>query len=146
MRVYLDMCCLKRPFDDQTQPRIRIETEAVLAILAAPEATIEFITSPALALENDQNPVRSRAAKVQHWLDSVLSVEFPEDELETRTGDLIQRGFKNFDAFHVACAELGGAKLLCTCDDRFLATANRYVSHLKVRVVGPLELVREILP
>ena len=34
MRIYLDSCCLQRPLDDQTQPRIRIETEAVLTILA----------------------------------------------------------------------------------------------------------------
>ena len=35
MTIYLDMCCLKRPFDDQTQPRIALETAAVLAILQA---------------------------------------------------------------------------------------------------------------
>lgn len=34
MVIYLDVCCLKRPFDDQAQPRIRIETEAVLGLLA----------------------------------------------------------------------------------------------------------------
>lgn len=31
MRIYLDCCCLQRPLDDQTQPRIRLEAEAVLA-------------------------------------------------------------------------------------------------------------------
>ena len=31
--VYLDVCCLNRPFDDQTQDRIRLESEAVLLIL-----------------------------------------------------------------------------------------------------------------
>ncbi|HSW44151.1 MAG TPA: hypothetical protein VLM89_01100 [Phycisphaerae bacterium] len=33
MRVYLDVSCLNRPFDDQTQPRIRLEAEAVGLIL-----------------------------------------------------------------------------------------------------------------
>jgi hypothetical protein len=32
MRIYLDNGCFNRPFDDQTQPRIRIETEAKLEI------------------------------------------------------------------------------------------------------------------
>ncbi|WP_256875183.1 hypothetical protein [Nostoc sp. C052] len=32
--IYLDVCCLNRPFDDQTQERIRLEAEAVLLILA----------------------------------------------------------------------------------------------------------------
>lgn len=33
MRIYLDVCCLNRPFDDQTQDRIHLEAEAVLTIL-----------------------------------------------------------------------------------------------------------------
>jgi hypothetical protein len=33
MRIYLDVCCLCRPFDDQSSHRIRMETEAVIAIL-----------------------------------------------------------------------------------------------------------------
>jgi hypothetical protein len=33
MRIYLDVCCINRPFDDQTEERIRMESEAVLAIL-----------------------------------------------------------------------------------------------------------------
>ena len=33
MRIYLDACCLNRPFDDQRQPRIRLEAEAISLIL-----------------------------------------------------------------------------------------------------------------
>ncbi|MFA6225300.1 MAG: hypothetical protein WC620_03735 [Methanoregula sp.] len=33
MRIYLEVGCLCRPFDDQTSNRIRMETEAVIAIL-----------------------------------------------------------------------------------------------------------------
>ena len=33
MKLYMDVCCLNRPFDDQSQDRIRIESEAILAIL-----------------------------------------------------------------------------------------------------------------
>ena len=32
MRVYLDNCCYNRPFDDQTQPSVRLETEAKLLV------------------------------------------------------------------------------------------------------------------
>ena len=32
--IYLDVCCLNRPFDDQSQPRIHLESEAILTILA----------------------------------------------------------------------------------------------------------------
>lgn len=33
MKIYLDVCCLNRPFDDQSQDRIRLQAEAVLLIL-----------------------------------------------------------------------------------------------------------------
>ena len=32
--VHLDVCALSRPFDDQSQMRIRLETDAVLLILS----------------------------------------------------------------------------------------------------------------
>lgn len=34
MKIYMDVCCFNRPFDDQTQDRIRIESDAILAILS----------------------------------------------------------------------------------------------------------------
>jgi hypothetical protein len=33
MKLYLDSCCYNRPYDDQTQERIHLEGEAVLAII-----------------------------------------------------------------------------------------------------------------
>lgn len=35
--IYFDVCCLNRPFDDQTQERIKLESEAVLSILSGCE-------------------------------------------------------------------------------------------------------------
>ena len=32
MRIYLDNCCFNRPFDNQTDIKIRLETEAKLYI------------------------------------------------------------------------------------------------------------------
>jgi hypothetical protein len=32
MRIYLDNCCFNRPFDDQSQTRVRLEAEAKLEI------------------------------------------------------------------------------------------------------------------
>ena len=32
MRVYLDNCCYNRPFDEQSQLRIRLETEAKMEV------------------------------------------------------------------------------------------------------------------
>ena len=37
MRIYLDNCALNRPFDDRSQERIRLETEAIIVILSRVE-------------------------------------------------------------------------------------------------------------
>ena len=34
MRIYMDVCCLNRPFDDLSQDRVYLEAEAVLSIVS----------------------------------------------------------------------------------------------------------------
>jgi len=57
----LDVCCLNRPFDDQTQPRIRLESEAILIILAQCEQRQwEWVGSEVLMM-HCTSPVRKAA-------------------------------------------------------------------------------------
>lgn len=52
-RVYLDTSAYNRPFDDQTQPKIFLETQAVVIILLMIEAkTVELISSSVLEFES----------------------------------------------------------------------------------------------
>lgn len=61
MRIYLDCCCLQRPRDNQTQPRIRIETEAVLVILASVQnGDMTLLGSEALEYELSRIPDEER--------------------------------------------------------------------------------------
>jgi DNA-binding helix-hairpin-helix protein with protein kinase domain len=54
-RVYLDICCFKRPFDDASVERIRREAEAVASILAAAEAgLVKLVRSPAHDFKGDK--------------------------------------------------------------------------------------------
>ena len=145
MRVYFDMCCLKRPFDDQSQPRVHLESEAVLTLLGAGPEKVEFVRGAALDLENDQNPLPQRAAKVRLWLQGLPLLDTTVTAVADRTQELVDLGFKGFDALHLASAEFVGAEVLCTCDDRLLATARRHGPILKIRVVNPLDLVHEVL-
>src|SRR6266446_1362410 len=57
MKLYLDLCCLKRPFDDQSQARIQLETLAIEAVLQlCRNGDHEVITSDDLRFENARNP------------------------------------------------------------------------------------------
>ena len=52
MKLYLDNCCNNRPFDDQNQERIHLESAAVLSIIKRTRAGMDTIlASPALNLE-----------------------------------------------------------------------------------------------
>lgn len=146
MRVYLDICCLKRPFDDQSQPRIHLEAEAVLALLDAAGTQIEFLHAKAHDLENDQNPLPTRAARVRQWLERIPLADLADDVLQARTGEPMAWGFKNFDAFHLASAEAASVEAFATCDDRLQAAATRHSASLRVRVVNPVNLARQVLP
>ena len=144
MLIYLDMCCLKRPFDDQSQPRIRLETEAVLTLLAMESDQLQFVRSQALILENSSNPLPERAARVQQWL-SAADVWHASDlnGLEQRVNRLMQSGLKSFDALHVACAEQAGAQQFVTVDDRLLGALLRIAQQLSVHPVSAIECAQE---
>jgi len=145
MVLYLDMCCIKRPFDDQSQPRIRLESEAVLTMLAAESAALRFVRSAALFLENEQNPLPFRAARVRSWLKAADPIA-DAAAIASRADELKTLGLKTFDALHVASAEAAAADLFVTCDDRLVAASRKAASLLRVRVLGVLEAAAEVLP
>lgn len=145
MVLYLDICCLKRPFDDQAQPRVRIEAEAVLGLLAADASRVTFLRSAAHDLENDQNPLPWRAERVRAWLADRALATSDAEPLRLRTTELIDSGLAGFDALHLACAEAAGADVFVTCDDRLLAVARRLGPAIKVRVGELIAVAREVL-
>ena len=144
MRIYLDLCCLKRPFDLQEQPVIRLQTEAVLSILALPSSTFELLQSPALLLENSLNLNQARREAVALWLSEAVATSPDESDLAVRLKELVAMGFKSFDAVHLASAELAGADAFLTVDLQFLRLAARIGDELHVSVTDPVHFIEEI--
>jgi hypothetical protein len=57
VRVYLDTSVYSRPFDDQSQPRIWLETLAVSVIFQMiDQGELELVTSTVLLYETNRNP------------------------------------------------------------------------------------------
>ncbi len=145
MRIYLDLCCLKRPFDLQEEPIIRLQTEAVLSIFALPVDTVELLQSPALVLENSLNTDQARREAVALWLSEAVAIPLlNETDLSVRIEELIAKGFKNFDAFHLASAELSDAAAFLTVDLQLLKLASRFSGELHVPVTDPVHFIEEV--
>lgn len=146
MRIYLDMCCLQRPMDNQAYLRIHIEAEAILGILAWCEAGhADLLNSVALEYEVNHNPHPPRKAFVQETLSrSVFTVQ-ATDSVEQRARNFGKLGIKVLDSLHLACAVEAQANYFCTCDDRFLRRAKQMDTG-QTKVVSPLELIEVIEP
>lgn len=144
-RVYLDVCCLNRPFDDQTQDRIRLEAEAVVLILARFQAgEWEWVSSEAVDFEVEQIPDATRRAHVQLLLGHAQRT-VPVTQAETeRMQQLVALGFQSMDALHIACAETAATDVFLSTDDRLLRRAARVAAQLQVRAENPLTWLREV--
>lgn len=146
VKLYLDVCCLQRPFDDQTQARIRLEAEAIKLILDRIEdGQFEWLTSEVVDYEIAQNPDAERALKAKLLADHA-GKKVIVDTIETaRAGELERLGFTGFDALHLACAESGDADVFLTTDDKLMKRAIRVSKKLDVRVANPLQWAQENL-
>lgn len=143
---YLDLCCLNRPFDEQHQPRVRLEAEAVLGLIhLAILGELRWVTSDVLELESGRNPDADRRAEVDVLLGTATSRVAVGQQERQRGTELQARGFKAFDALHIACAESASVDALLTTDDRLLRRALQEAGKLAVRVENPAKWYPEAI-
>jgi len=144
--VYLDTCCLNRPFDDQTQAHIHLEAEAVLLIMARCAARQwEWLSSDILDYEIAQTPDPERRARVALLARYAQRYVTVNDDITIRAMALETLGVDAFDALHIASAEAGQADVFLTTDRALLRRAARIAGALSIRVVNPLTWLREVL-
>jgi predicted nucleic acid-binding protein len=121
MRIYLDLCCYNRPFDEQTQIVIRLETEAKLFIQQEIQnGQIELVWSSMLDYENADNPSPEVRNRIATWKTLAAVVCKMSSTVRQRAAALVQLGIKHNDAVHIACAIEGGAEYFITTDKRIL--------------------------
>ena len=141
MRVYLDTCAIQRPLDDLSQLRVRLEADAVIALIELCEAgALELVASSAHDIENGQNPYPDRHA---HAADVIAVAQvFAETTaaVAERAGTYARSGLRRLDALHLASAVESGAAFFCTTDDRLLRVG-RDADTRTTAVVSPLELI-----
>ena len=143
VRIYLDTSVYNRPFDDQQQPRIWLETMAFSVILQMIEAGEGvLVTSSVVAYETSKNPHTERRAWVGRI--SALAGEFVNlnPTIRQRATVLEGLGIKALDALHVACAESVSVDFLLTCDDRLIRRYGQ-IRDTKLNVTDPMTFVRD---
>jgi len=146
VKIYLDVCCLNRPFDDQRQDRIRLESEAIVLILKRLRSGAwEWISSEAVSFEVAQTPDLERRHRVECLIRYAHYSVLIEAPIVKRATEFEGMGFDAYDAIHLACAEHCNAKVFLTTDDKLLRFARMNSGQLKVNVRNPLIWLKEVI-
>ncbi len=145
MKIYLDNCCLNRPFDDQSNPRIHLESEAIKTIISLCEnGHWTMVSSDVLMFEINNAPDIPRS-KILYLIAQLSSEIIPLTEsIRQRAKTYENYGLQAFDALHLASAE-GEADIFLTTDDKFHKKAQQ-LPRLTVKLFNPLQWLEEVLP
>ncbi|MCL2346704.1 MAG: hypothetical protein FWC50_00435 [Planctomycetaceae bacterium] len=121
IRLYLDNCCFNRPFDDQSQLLVQLETEAKLFIQEEiKKGTFELVWSYILDEENSSNPSPDKKEQISSWKPLAISDVEASSEVIRLAKEFAKQGLKSMDALHVACAIDASAEYFITVDGGIL--------------------------
>jgi predicted nucleic acid-binding protein len=120
-KIYLDVCALSRPLDDQNYARIRLDTEAVNLILSKVRAgNYRLLVSPVHLKEIEAIPDMIERIELRTLLMELgESTEGDRSKIRKRAEDLVLLGFGIADSAHVASAEYHQADFI-SCDKKLL--------------------------
>jgi predicted nucleic acid-binding protein len=136
-KIYLDNCCFNRPYDDQSQLRIELETKAKLYIQQKIlNGAVVLVSSVILEFENNDNPYPLRKAMIRDFLLNAKEYVAASEEVVAVAKQVSATGIKAKDAAHVACA-------ICAGCDYFISTDSRLLKYRddRIRLVNPIEYV-----
>ncbi|MCF7996825.1 MAG: PIN domain-containing protein [Chromatiaceae bacterium] len=144
MKIYLDNCCFNRPFDDQSNQRVHLESEAIKAILSQFEnGEWNLIVSDISQYEIANTPEPERRQKLQSLIKLAAIKITLTQEIRQRAKIFETTGIKAFDAMHLASAETH-ADIFLTVDDK-LHTKARILNDLRIDVSTPLIWLNKVL-
>ena len=129
LRIYLDMCCYNRPYDDYIQSLIK-------------EKKLELIVSYMLRYECSKNPFEMRRNTIFDFMRENAFGYVGDDRkelIEARAIEIMKRGIRFKDAYHVASAIYAGCEYFISTDIRLL----KYHTE-EIRMVTPIEFVTEM--
>ncbi len=143
MKIYLDNCCFNRPFDDQSQLRIKIETEAKLKIQDDIRGNkLQLAWSYILDYENNKNPFAERKEQVSGWKKYSAEDILANSEILNLATSLNQKGFRKMDSLHIACAIYAQCDYFVTTDDKIL---NKSDITKEIKIIDPFGFIKEVI-
>jgi len=140
VKVYLDICCFNRPYDDQTQPKVAIETLAKLHIQELVlKHEIDIVWSYILKFENSRNIFESKRVAIAKWEKISVSFIGKSDSVMVLARQISATGIKPADSLHIACAITAHCDYLITVDNRM-----QKFQDSRIIICNPAEFINEV--
>ncbi len=141
MRIYLDNCSFNRPFDNQGQLSVYLETQAKLNIQSKIlYGEFMLVWSYILDYENAHNPYEHRKNTINSWKDIACDYVGETEELLTIAEDINNKGSKSKDSLHIACAIVSKCKYFITTDKGIIGKSKKIS---KINICNPIDFVME---
>jgi len=137
LKVYLDNCCYNRPYDDQAQLRIELETKAKLHIQQQiAENEISLVSSVIIEYENNDNPYELRKHVINDFLQHATNYVDKSDDVVAIANEISNKGLKAKDASHLACAIHAECDYFLTTDDKLLKYKDE-----RIQTINPVDFI-----
>ena len=141
IKIYLDNCCFNRPYDDQEQINIRLESEAKLEIQSKiKNGEILLSWSFMLDYENNQNIDSEKKIKIFEWQKYAVEYFIGTENTSIIAENFKKNGIKNKDSVHLACAYESQCDYFITTDKGILKKRENI---LEIKIISPIEFFYE---
>jgi predicted nucleic acid-binding protein len=143
--IYMDCCCLNRPYDNQLQDKIRIESNTIMAILfKCFYGNWKLMGSDVLEYEILKTPDINKRNNVLNLYSVKKEVISLNNEIQSRALEL-QNNYKlkPFDSLHYASAEYKKGNILLTVDRDFILAAKQISSSIIIE--NPINWFMEVM-
>ena len=140
MKVYLDNCSYNRPFDDQNQMRIYLETQAKLFIQKLiRDGSLLLAISYISRFENWDSPYFKNKITIEKFFENATTfIDIDKAVIiERKANEIMKFGVKAKDALHISCAIEARCDYFITTDDGIL----KKYKNGEIYVCSPVEFI-----
>jgi RNase P subunit RPR2 len=140
MKIYLDHCTYNRPFDDQSNIKIQLETMAKLYIQnQIKNGKYDLVWSYMSDFENSNNPNIENKNSIQLWENIAHYKCKSSDKILERGKEIERHKIQTHDALHISCAIESKCEYFITTDG---GLTNKSIDEIKI--VDTINFIREV--
>lgn len=140
VRIYLDMCCYNRQFDEKISDNDFIEVKSVIQIQKEILLdNLDLVTSFMLHYENYRKKISEQRDKIDLFIKTYRKFYVGVDNIENLkiiSQKIISQGIKEKDAYHISSAIFANCDYFITFDKKLLKFYSDFI-----KIINPVDFM-----